>query len=54
MCVDGMAGDILSKDNFLRVRMTSRQHLPITVITIQEKKVLLQWAFYDNLTQKHQ
>ena len=34
--------------------MTNRQHLPITVITIQETKVLLQWAFYDNLTQKHQ
>ena len=34
--------------------MTNRQHLPITVITIQEKKVWLQWAFYDNLTQKRQ
>ena len=32
--------------------MTNRQHLPITVITIQEEKVLLQWAFYDNLTIK--
>ena len=54
ICVDGMARDIFSKDNFLRVGMTNRQHLPITVITIQEKKVFLQWAFYDNLTQKHQ
>ena len=51
-CVAGMGCDILSKDNFLRVGMTNRQHLPITVI--QEKKVLLQWAFYDNLTQKRQ
>ena len=42
ICVDGMASDILSKDNFLRVGITNRQHLPITVITIQEKKVLLQ------------
>ena len=36
--VAGMAYDILSKDNFLRVGMTNRQHLPNTVITIQEKK----------------
>ena len=49
-----MACDILSKDNFLRVGMTNRQHLTITVITIQENKVLLQWAFYDNLTHKRQ
>ena len=42
ICVAGMVCDILSKDNFLRVGMTNRQHLPITVITIQEKKVLLQ------------
>ena len=40
ICVDGMASDILSKGNFLQVGMTNRQHLPITVITIQEKKSL--------------
>ena len=38
ICVAGVACDIFSKDNFLRVGMTNRQHLPIIVITIQEKK----------------
>ena len=38
ICVAGMACDILSKDNFLRIGMTNWQQLPIIVITIQEKK----------------
>ena len=38
ICVAGMASDIFSKDNFLRVGMMNRQHLPIAVTTIQEKK----------------
>ena len=40
ICVAGMACDILNKDKFLRVGMINRQHLPITVIIIQEKKCL--------------
>ena len=38
ICVAGVTRDIFSKDNFLRVGVVNKQHLPITVITIQEKK----------------
>ena len=52
ICVDGMACDILSKDTSWNDEQgappdDSHHHS-------RKKKVLLLWAFYDNLTQKHQ